>query len=59
LKLEYEKFSSESDGMFKVGAVNCKSFREICEKNDVREFPILKVFPPLPVPIFNYEVYLI
>ena len=59
LKLEFEKFSSERDGMFKVGAVNCKSFRDICEKYDIREFPTFKVFPPLPAPIFNYEVYYI
>ena len=54
--MEYEKFSSETDGLFKVGALNCKEFKDICEKYDVNELPVFKIFPPLPAPIFIYEV---
>jgi hypothetical protein len=45
--------------MFKVAAINCKEFADICEKQEVREFPSFKVYPPLPAPVFIYEVYII
>lgn len=56
LKLTYEKFAEENDGLFKVAAINCKEFQDICEKQEVREFPSFKVYPPLPAPVFIYEV---
>lgn len=56
VKLELEKFASDNDGMFKVGALNCKDFKDICEKEGVKEYPIYKIYPPLPAPLFNYEV---
>lgn len=56
IKLEFEKFSSETDGLFKSGAVNCKQFKDICERYDAKEFPVFKIFPPLPSPVFIYEV---
>ena len=59
VKLEIEKFATDNDGMFKVGAINCKDFSEICEKQQIREFPTFKVFPPLPAPAYNYEVIII
>ena len=58
-KLTFEKFAEENDGMFKVAAINCKEFADICEKQEVREFPSFKVYPPLPAPVFIYEVYII
>lgn len=58
-KLVYEKFAEENDGLFKVTAINCKEFADICEKQDVREFPLFKVYPPLPAPVFVYEVIFI
>lgn len=54
-KLELEKLAADYDLMFKVGAVNCKEFNDICEKHEVKEFPTLKVYPPLPTPVFTYE----
>jgi hypothetical protein len=41
--------------MFKVAALNCDDFADICEKNDVRAYPSFKVYPPVPTPIFDYE----
>jgi hypothetical protein len=52
---EYDKFSTDFDGMFKVAAMNCVEFREVCEKEEVKEFPTFKVYPPLPTPIMIYE----
>ena len=59
LKLVFEKFAEDNDGLFKVAAINCKEFLDICEKQEVREFPSFKVYPPLPAPVFIYEVYII
>jgi thiol-disulfide isomerase/thioredoxin len=56
IKLVFEKFAEENDGLFKVAAINCKEFTDICEKQEIREFPSFKVFPPLPAPAFIYEV---
>lgn len=56
MKLTYEKFAEENDGLFKVTAMNCKEFQDICEKQEVREYPTFKIYPPLPAPIFVYEV---
>lgn len=42
--------------MFKVAAMNCQLFADICEKNGVKEFPSFKVYPALPAPVMDYEV---
>ena len=57
LKLAFEKFAEENDGMFMIAEINCKEFVDICEKQDVREYPSFKIYPPLPAPTFIYEVY--
>lgn len=54
-KEEIEKVSTEYDGMFKIAAIDCKEFKDLCEKQDVREYPQLKIYPPLPAPVFPYE----
>lgn len=55
MKLEFEKLAADYDLMFKVAALNCKDFADICEKQDIREFPTIKVYPPLPAPVMTYE----
>lgn len=55
VKEEYEKLASEYSGLFKVAAVNCKEFKDLCEKQDVRSYPTFKVYPPLPTPVMDYE----
>jgi thioredoxin-like negative regulator of GroEL len=54
-KKEFETLSTEYDGMFKVTAMNCQDSKDICEKQGIKEYPTLKVYPPLPAPIFDYE----
>lgn len=55
LKKEIELMSLEYDGMFKIAAVDCDEHRELCNKQEVREFPYFKIYPPLPAPVFPYE----
>ena len=59
LKISFEKFATEYNGMYKVTALNCQLFMDICEKNEVKEFPSFKVYPPIPAPIMDYEVSLL
>ena len=55
LKPQFEKLALDYDLMFKVAAINCKEYRAICEKQDVKEFPTVKVYPQLPSPVWTYE----
>lgn len=55
LKKEIEKMSMEYDGMFKIAALDCTEFKDLCSKQEVREFPTFKIYPPMPAPIFPYE----
>jgi thioredoxin-like negative regulator of GroEL len=54
-KDEFEKLASDYDLMFKVGGINCKDFKQLCEKQEIKEYPTVKVYPPLPAPVWNYE----
>jgi thioredoxin-like negative regulator of GroEL len=51
----YDKLATEFDGMFKIAAMNCAQYKEVCEKQDVTTTPVFKVYPLLPAPIMNYE----
>jgi len=52
---EYDKFATEFDGMFKVAAMNCVEFKDVCEKEEIKEYPTFKVYPTLPAPVMIYE----
>lgn len=54
-KKEIEAMSLEYDGMFKIAAIDCDEFRELCNKQEAKEFPFFKIYPPLPAPTFPYE----
>jgi thioredoxin-like negative regulator of GroEL len=51
----FDKFASEFDGMFKVAAMNCAQYKDVCEKQEVTNTPVFKVYPLLPAPVMNYE----
>lgn len=40
--------------MFRIGAVNCEDFEQLCAKEGVTAFPSYKVYPPLPAPPVDY-----
>jgi hypothetical protein len=52
---QYEKFAIENKGMFRIGTINCKDFKSICDKEEMTEFPSYKVYPPIPVPAFEVK----
>lgn len=50
-----KELDSNYEGMFKIAAINCKEFRQLCEKQDIKEFPSFMIYPPLPAPVMKYE----
>lgn len=55
IKQEIEKVANDYDGMFKIAALDCSEHFALCEKNDVREFPTFRIYPPLPAPVVPFE----
>jgi len=51
LKTDYEKFASDHKGVFRIGAVDCGDFTEICAKEKINSYPLLRVYPTFPAPI--------
>ena len=49
------EMDKEYEGMFKIAGINCKEYRDLCEKEGVKEFPSFMIYPPLPAPILKYE----
>jgi len=52
---EFVKLSEEWQGVYVVAAVDCDIYEGLCEKEDVRETPMIKIYPPFPAPISTYE----
>jgi hypothetical protein len=52
---EYEKFNGEMQGVFKIGAVDCYKEWELCEKEKITKTPVVRIYPPLPVPPYDHE----
>lgn len=47
---DYDQFAKDNKGIFRIGAIDCGDFSKICEKEKVKTFPTVKVFPPHPIP---------
>jgi len=56
IKDQLMKFADDSKGIFRVGAMDCGKWEQICKKEGVKEFPTIKVYPPFPVPISELDV---
>lgn len=53
---DYNKFASENKGIFRIGAVDCSDFENICKKEGVTKFPTVKLYPPFPAPVQDVEI---
>jgi hypothetical protein len=53
---EYEAFSNEFQGVFKIAAVDCYKEWELCDKEKVTKFPTVRIYPINPVPAYDHEV---
>ena len=53
---EYETFASENLGIFRIGSVDCEEFTSICEREKVSSTPALKLYPPFPAPVQDFDL---
>jgi hypothetical protein len=47
----YMAFAKENKGVFRIGAVDCDSFGDICSKEGINDFPTFRTYPPFPAPV--------
>jgi hypothetical protein len=52
---DYESFSGDMKGAFKIGAVDCDEHYDTCEKEKVTKTPLVRVYPPMPIPSYDHE----
>ena len=38
--------------MFRIGSLDCKEFRKLCDKEEITSYPSYKIYPPTPIPAF-------
>lgn len=51
-----EKFAEDNSGIFRTGSVDCDEWKSICDKEGVKEFPTIKMYPPFPVPVSDLDI---
>ena len=52
---DYQQFALDYKNIFRVFGVNCAQFRDICKKESIESSPTVRVYPPMPIPIFDIE----
>jgi len=52
---DYQQFALDYKNIFRVLAVNCGSYPDICDKEKIEETPVLRVYPQVPIPSFDIE----
>ena len=55
LAAEFTSLAKDWQGAFAISAVNCDDYEEVCEAQDIRVTPSVKVYPVLPGPVYEYE----
>ena len=53
---EYAKFATDNKGIFRIGAIDCKEWAAICQKEKVTEFPTVRMYPPFPMPTQDIDL---
>jgi len=52
---EFDKFAHDMQGVFKIGAVDCYKEWELCDKEKITKSPVVRIYPPNPVPAYDHE----
>jgi hypothetical protein len=52
---EYNNVAKELKGMAKVTAMNCKTNKKFCDKNEVKSTPVIQMYPVFPAPAYLYN----
>jgi len=50
IKPEFNAFASENKGIFRIGAIDCKEFEELCNKESLSGLPTIRIYPTFPAP---------
>jgi hypothetical protein len=52
---EIKELAQDWQGVYNIGVVNCDANEKLCENQDIRSTPLIKIIPPMPMPIQEYE----
>ena len=52
---QYDEFTNEYKGIFRIASCDCDEAEKICQKESVTKYPTLRVYPPYPVPAIDFE----
>lgn len=52
----YEEFANEYRGVFRIFYVNCAAEEALCNKQSVKTFPSIRIFPPHPIPASEFQI---
>ena len=50
----FDAVAADLKGMFKFGAIDCAEQAKFCQKNDVKQFPTVMIYPRNPLPAFPF-----
>lgn len=50
------KFAQDNMGIFRVGAIDCGAWEQICKKEGVKDFPTIRTYPPFPIPTVDHDL---
>lgn len=53
---EFDKWTNEFNGVYRVGSVDCDDFPKLCADQSITTFPTFKVYPPIPIPPTDINV---
>ena len=53
---EFDKWTNEFNGVYRIGSVDCDDFPKLCTDQGVTTFPTFKVYPPIPMPATDINV---
>jgi len=55
---KFDEFTNENRGIFRLMFCDCDENAKLCEKENIQKFPTVRVYPPIPIPSIDYEVFI-
>ena len=52
---EIKDLAADWQGVYNIGVVNCDQNEALCESQNVQSVPLIKIIPPFPAPVQEYE----
>ena len=53
---DFDSWNNEYRGVFRTGAVDCDVYADLCKKEDITEFPTIRLYAPIPIPPSKFTV---